>query len=223
MHYEDPQTGLWSFGVKAGSKYLGASCVPTFVLEVESRLKRFVEQEDISQWHDGYEIRDGFSSFFLRDEGDGFVIEVPDFWQNPEHDRTEDLSDLWRIERRQAEIVAIAGRQQGPPVHYLDLVFGQEGWQRASGVQMTRDLSDLSIRDDGIDSGWFIQLTSGPEWADDALTVHPAWEALRINPGVANGFQLPEGFAVLVDDYRVSDVIDRASGDSLGAQTSPTT
>ena len=58
---------------------------------------------------------------------------------------------------------------------------------------------------------------------DDALTVHPAWEALRINPGVANGFQLPEGFAVLVDDYRVSDVIDRASGDSLGAQTSPTT
>ena len=92
MHYEDPQTGLWSFGVKAGSKYLGASRAD-FVLEVESRLKRFVEQEDISQWHDGYEIRDGFSSFFLRDEGDGFVIEVPDFWQNPEHDRTEDLSD----------------------------------------------------------------------------------------------------------------------------------
>ncbi|WP_072314776.1 hypothetical protein [Agrococcus sp. Marseille-P2731] len=173
---------------------------------LESLLAQLAEQADAVR--DGATIERPWSPLTVRRDGQGLVLEVPDFDAEPLERRTTDLTTVLSIEaawERVARAIALPAQ----PIRSDDTFLAVAGWQRCELLTMSR------VEHPGAgDSGWFIEPHADEPgtWDPEQQEKLSAWMVQLLRPAIVRAAAAPAGIAAVIqgDDIRV--LVDQADG-----------
>jgi hypothetical protein len=192
------------FSKTIGGKTISIFCASELSSQAEYLLS-VLDDETRGSIRDGYIIQMGWSMFIIKQTGDEYILNTPDFFGNPFTDTTIDATTAIAIQMQQNDILRQA-KIEGAQVSFQDTVVILKDALEANALYFERQATDTEG-----DSGWYLGLLEDNDSSErppsDYISVY-TYQLLTIKPLLLKLLALPAGCIAVIMNDEIVEVVD---------------
>lgn len=159
---------------------------------------------DPRKFKDGYTIQAGFTVYTCQEVPGGYAIFAPDYFNDPFHMMTDDLTQAFQIQHDQVQLLR-SYNVEGVETRFDSKVVARKGVLAQSAIYLQRGRTDSPN-----DSGWYIgprdRGTTPPDVGD--LEAFYGYELVSKRSGLVKLLALPYDFLAVVDGDSIVAILN---------------